>query len=108
MQDVREHQFLMLLLMIEADFDERAYVAKLGLTGLAEEFYAGRIDICSIGRDLLGARPRDVAAAMAGMARTGADVVGIEQECEVGMEGPVARTMFAEQKLLEEPGRMRA
>src|SRR4029077_10436885 len=93
MQDVREHQFLMLLLMIEADFDERADVAKLGFVRLAEELYDGRNDICSIGRDLLGARPRDVATAMPRMTRTGADIIGIEQDREVGMEGLMVRTM---------------
>ena len=45
---------------------------------------------------------------MAGVARAGADVIGIEQIGVVGVEGLVARAMLAEQELLEEPGGMGA
>ncbi len=41
---------------------------------------------------------------MAGVAGTGADVIGVEQEGEVGVEGLVAGAVLAEQELLEEPG----
>ena len=45
-----------------------------------------------------------MAALVAGMARAGADVIGIEQIGVIGMEGLVARRVLAEQKLLEKPG----
>lgn len=103
MQDVGEHQFLMLLLVVEPDLDQRRDLAKLVRAGLAEEFADGRIDVFAIGADLIGARSGDVAAMIAGMSRAGADVIGIEQEREIGVEGPVARSVLAEQELLPEP-----
>src|SRR5260221_1125215 len=49
-----------------------------------------------------------MAALVAGMARAGADIIGMEQEGVGGMEDLVAFTMLAEQELLEEPGGMGA
>ena len=62
----------------------------------------------AIGGDFLGAGTGQMAALVAGVARSGADVIGIEQEGVVGMKRLVARAMFAEQELLEEPGGMGA
>ncbi len=45
---------------------------------------------------------------MAGVPGTGADVIGIEQEGVIGVEGLVALAVLAEQELLEEPGGMGA
>src|SRR5215471_3338880 len=45
---------------------------------------------------------------MARVPRTGTDIVGIEQEGVVRVKRLVVLTMFAEQKLFEEPGRMGA
>ena len=47
-------------------------------------------------------------ALVAGVPRTGADIIGIEQKGVVGVEGLVALAVLAEQELLEEPGGMRA
>ena len=49
-----------------------------------------------------------MAALVAGMARAGADIIGIEQIGIVGVKGLVALAMLAEQELLEEPGGMGA
>jgi hypothetical protein len=106
MQDIGEHQFLMLLLMVEPNLNQRRDLAKLVLAGLAEEFDDGRIDMATVGADLAGAGARDVAAMIAGVTRAGADVIGIEQEGEVGVERPIARRVLTEQKLLPEPGGM--
>src|SRR6266436_581653 len=97
----------MLLLVVEADLDQRRDGSELVLAGLAEEFCDRCIDISTIGADLIGAGTGDIAAVIPGMTRAGADVIGIEQECEIGVEGLVARTVLAEQKLLPEPGGMR-
>jgi hypothetical protein len=43
---------------------------------------------------------------VAGVPRSGADIVGIEQKSVVGVKRPVALAMLAEQELLEEPGGM--
>ena len=106
-QDVGEHQFLMLLLVVQPDLDQWRQSAELVFASLAEEFDDRGIDMAAIGADLVGAGPGDVAAMIAGMAGAGADVIGIEQEGEVGVEGPVAGGVLAEQELLPEPGGMR-
>ncbi len=106
-QDVGVHQFLMLLLVVQPDLDQRRDGPKLVFASLAEEFCDRRIDISTIGANLIGARPGDVAAVIPGMARTGADVIGIEQEREIGVEGLVVRAVFTQQKLLPEPGGVR-
>jgi hypothetical protein len=92
---------------VEADLDQRRDLAKLVLAGVAEECHDGSVDMFSIGADLIGARTGDIAAVIAGMAWAGADVIGIEQEGEVRVKGPVARTVLAEHELLPEPGGVR-
>ena len=49
-----------------------------------------------------------MATLVAGVPRSGADIVGIEQKSVVRVKRPVAFAMFAEQELLEEPGGMGA
>ena len=107
-QDVGQHQFLMLLLVIEADFDQRRQRRQRVLAGLVEEFHHGGIDMPAIGGDFVGAGTGQMAALVAGVPRAGADVIGIEQEGVIRVKGLVARAVFAEQELLEEPGGMGA
>ena len=107
-QDVGQHQFLMLLLVIEADLDQRDQFCQRGLIGGLEEFHHGGIDMPAIGGDFVGARAGQVAALVAGMPGAGADVIGIEQEGVVGVKRLIARAVLAEQELLEEPGGMGA
>ena len=45
MQDVGQHQFLMLLLVIDADFDQRDQPGEGVLIGALEEFHYGGIDM---------------------------------------------------------------
>jgi hypothetical protein len=98
----------MLLLVVEADLDQRDQLCKAVLIGRLEELDHGGIDVPAIGGDLVGAGAGQVAALMAGVPGAGADVIGIEQEGVVGMEDLVALAVLAEQELLEEPGGMRA
>ena len=107
-QDVGQHQFLMLLLVIEADFDQRRERPQRVLAGLVEEFHHGGVDMPAVGGDLVGARTGQMAALVAGVARAGADIVGIEQIGVIGVKRLVARAVLAEQELLEEPGGMGA
>ena len=79
-QDVGQHQFLMLLLVIEADLDQRHQLPERVLAGLVKEFHHGGIDMPAIGGDLVGARTGQMAALVAGVARAGADIIGIEQD----------------------------
>ena len=107
-QDVGQHQFLMLLLVVDADLDQRRDRRQGVLAGLVKEFHHRGVDMPAIGGDLVGAGPGEVAALVAGVARSGGDVVGIEQEGVVRVKGLVALAVLAEQELLEEPGRMGA
>ncbi len=106
MQDVGRHQFLMLLFVIEFDLDQRGQLGQLLLTRSLEEFHHGIVDIAAIGGDFIGTWPGQMTALGAGMARAGADIIGIEEIGVIGMERLVAVLVLAEQKLLEEPGGM--
>ncbi len=108
MQDIRQHQFLVLLLVVEADLDQRGELRQALLVGGLEELDHGGIDMPAIGGDFVGARTSQVAALVAGVTGTCADVVGIEQKRVVGMERLIALAVLAEQELLEEPGGMGA
>ena len=79
-QDVGQHQFLMLLLVIEADFHQRREPGQRVLAGLVKEFHHGGVDMPAVGGDLLGAGTGQMAALVAGVPRAGADIVGIEQK----------------------------
>ena len=51
MQDIGDQQFLVLLLMIEAELDQRNDLRKFGFRGLVEQAFNRRIDVRPIGRD---------------------------------------------------------
>ena len=107
-QDVGQHQFLMLLLVIEADFDQRHQLCERVLAGLVKEFHHRGVDMPAVGGDLVGAGTGQVAALVAGVPRAGADIIGIEQKRVIGVKRLVALAVLAEQELLEEPGGMGA
>ena len=90
MQDVGQHQFLMLLLVIEPDLDQRHQSGEGVLIGRLEEFHHRGVDMAAIGGDFVGARAGQMAALVTGMARAGADVIGIEQIGIIGVKAPVA------------------
>ncbi len=77
-QDVGEHQLLMLLLVVEADLHQRDQFYEAVLIGSLEEPDHGGIDMPAIGGDFIGARAGQVAALVAGVPRSGGDVIGIE------------------------------
>jgi hypothetical protein len=107
-QDVGQHQFLMLLFVVEADLQQRHQARQRRFVGLMEKFYHGGVDMLAVGGDFRSARAGEVAALGPGVAGAGADVIGIEQEGVIRVVGRIARTVLAEQKLLEEPGGMGA
>ena len=76
--------------------------------GLVKEFHHGGVDMPAIGGDLVGAGAGQMAALVAGVPRSGADIVGIEQKSVVRVKRLIALAMLAEQELLEEPGGMGA
>src|ERR1035437_5310673 len=98
----------MLLLVIETDFHQRRDRRQGVLTGLVKVFHYRRVDMPAVGGDFVGAGTGQMAALVTGVPRSGADVIGIEQESIIGVKGLVALAAFAEQELLEEPGGMGA
>ena len=101
MQDVGEHQFLMLLLVIESDIHQRREPCQRGRIGFRQEFHHRRIDVLAIGRDLVGAGARYMTALGTGVPRSGSHVIGIEQKRVVRVKGLIAGAMRAEQELLD-------
>jgi hypothetical protein len=108
MQDIGQHQFLMLLFVIEADLDQRRQPGQLLGAGAAEELHHRRIDMLAIGRHLIGSGAGEVAALRPRVARPGADIIGIEQIGIIRIERPIARAVWAEQELFEKPRGMGA
>ena len=107
MQYIGQHQFLMLLLVVEADFDQWRDRLQGVLAGLMKEFHHRRVDVPAVGGDF-SALGRSDGRAGGGAPRSGADIVGVEQDRRSRGERAVASTVFAEQELLEEPGGMGA
>src|SRR5690349_21220696 len=94
----------MLLLVIEADLDQRCDRLQFVVWGFVKEFHRRSVDMASVSGDVLGAGPGQISAPMARMTGAGTDVIGVEQEGIVGMKGAVSGPMFSKQKLLEKPG----
>ena len=95
-EDVGQHQFLVLLLVIEADFHQRSEARQGGVIGLMEEFDHRGIDVPAIGRHFFGTGAGQMASLGASVARAGADIIGIEQIGVVRMERTITQTMLAE------------
>ena len=107
-QDVGEHQLLMLLLVVQADLQNARDLGPRRAARLGDQRFSRRIDMRAVLRDLDGIRPRDQPTLRPRMARTGGDVIRVEQEREALVVNRVARHVRLNQKRLEEPGRVRA
>ena len=108
MQDVGQHQLLMLLLVVEADLEDRDDALEKRLVGRLDERLDGRVHVGTVGGDLLRVGTRDEPSPRTLVTRPRGDVIGIEEIAETGVEHLVARLVRPEQELLEEPGRMGA
>ncbi len=102
MQQVRQQQFLVLHLVVTAEFDQRER-RRPALHQAGD----GVADRGAIARHLGDRRPADQAAAGALVARADLHIVGIEQEAEALVGRRVVRRMGLQHEFLEEPGRMR-
>ncbi len=107
-QDVGEQQFLVLLLVMQADLQDREHAHGIGHRHLGDQPFDRGIDVSAIAGDVGGIRPRDQPALRAGVARTGGNVIGVEQKRKAFVEDFVARIVRYQQELLEKPGDVRA
>ena len=104
MQNVSQHQFLVLLLVMQPDLDDRNdLLQRRRIRALQQPRHRG-IDVGTIGRDLLDGRARDQAALRTGVPRAGRHIIGVEQEAEPRVEFAIVGVVRLQQERLEEPG----
>ena len=103
-QQVGQDQLLVLLLVVQAQLDQRADVV-----GHAAAQQVGHrvVDVRAVRQHLGQRRPRQQAAARPLMARADGVVVRVEQEAEALVEAAVAAAVRGQDELLEEPGGVR-
>ena len=89
MQEIRQHQLLMLLFMMQPDFHD--WKDPFGFRRGFDQPRHGGIDMGAIGDCLGNARPRDQAALRPRLPRTGRHIIGVEQEREALVERPIIR-----------------
>ncbi len=108
MENIGEHQFLMLIFVMQADLEHAEDFGQRRGLGLGDQPLDRGVNVSAVGGDFLVGGAGDEAALGARMARTGGDIIGVEQEGEARVEDLVAGDVLGEQELLEEPGGVRA
>jgi len=98
MENVGQQQFLMLLLMLAAEFDQGRSAGVERRQPIDDR----GIDMRAIGADLVQARPGQQPPARAGVARPFRFVIAVEQIAVVRIERPIAR-QIAQHEGFEEP-----
>ena len=104
MLDIGEHQFLVLLFVMQPEFDYRRHGRILVAL---QEFVHLRIDVLAIRVDFGQTRPRNHAALGARMLVAHGVVVGIEQDLEMRIERTVSGEVRGQHKGLEKPAGVR-
>src|SRR5580658_6541122 len=100
MQNVRQEQFLVLLLVVTAQLHELRDCPG-GVP--PQKFLDTRIDMLTIGKDCLERRSSQQAAAWPGMACADRLIIRVEQKIELIVKNPVPGQMRHEDEALEEP-----
>lgn len=107
MQKIGQQQFLVLLFVIDPQFDQGADAGPGRVVRPVDKVNHGLVHVPAVLRDFRDAGPGQHAAAGAGMPVTFGLVVGVEEIAELRVEGPVAGLELLQDEGLEEPGRMR-
>ena len=107
-QNVGDQQFLVLLLVMQADFENLEHARRVRRRHGLDQPLDRLVDMGTIAGDILAVRAGDQAALRARMARAGGDVIGVEQEGKALVENRVGRVVRHKQELLEKPGDMGA
>ena len=103
--DVGEDQFLVLLLVLQAEFEQRRQFLVVGVLG--QQARDAAVDVGAVGAHFGHRRARQQPALGARMAVADAVVVGVEQDPERRMERLELRFQPFEDEGLEEPGGVR-
>ena len=103
-QNVSEQQFLMLLLVIAAEFDQ---LGDRGAKIILHERRHRAVDVVTIGDDRLEGRACDHASSRTRLTGADALVIGVEEEIELRIERAVAGKIRFENHPLEKPRRVR-
>ncbi len=104
MQDIGQDQFLMLLLMVDAEFNQRPNRPISRALGSSEQIAHRRIDKGSVGKNLGQARPRQQPALRPRMAGANSFIVRVEEEAPPLIIDPIPGEERNEQKGFKEPG----
>ena len=107
-QNVGHQQFLVLLFVMQPDLENLEHARRVRRRHGLDQPLDGFIDMGAIAGDILTVRAGDQAALRARMARTGGDVIRVEQEGKAFIEDTVGRVVRHKQELLEKPGDMGA
>ena len=98
----------MLLLVMDADLEDARHLGQLRIVGAGEQAFYSLVDMGAKRGDLFAIRPRDEPALGPRVARPSRHIVRVEEIGEPLIEDAIAGKMRPQEKLLEEPGRMRA
>src|SRR5215831_20558162 len=98
----------MLLLVVETDLEDAHHLGQLRIAGASEQAFDSRVDMSAKRGDALAVRPRDEPALGPRVAWPSRHIVRVEEIGEALIEDAIAGEMRQQEKLLEEPGRMRA
>jgi hypothetical protein len=88
-QYVGNQQFLVLLLVMQPDFDDGKNAFCVLCRYLSDQAFHGRIDMRAIGRDVLSIRAGDEATLRSSVPGAGCDIIRIEQERKSLVENSV-------------------
>ncbi|MCY1362233.1 hypothetical protein D9M69_489380 [compost metagenome] len=103
-QDVGQQQFLVLLLMLQAERDQRSL--RVGL-GAAKQRHHRLVHGLAVGQHLVQRRARQQSALRARMARADCFVIGVEQVAVVRVHRLIVGDARGQHEFLEEPGGVR-
>ena len=106
--DIGQHQFLVLLLVLQTQFEQIGQLRARSRTGIGlQQTDHARIDILPVGAHLKHAGPGQQAALGARMARADAVVIRIEQHPKSAMKGDELRLQRFQHEGFKKPGRVR-
>ena len=106
MLDVGQYQFLVLLFVIEAKFQQREDFSPRPIIGIRDQGFHGSIHVVAIGVDVFQRRSRQKPAFWTFVARPDGLVIGIKEKIIIGVEFFVTGGEGFQNKCLEKPRRM--